>query len=162
MRPDDDWAMICRLLRRYGLHKYGLDVEAITLHLRGGVGHQEPVPCRDLAEFFGENRTLRPVPWASGPGPKHLSDFQKVWWPPLGEFAFSPKQSLVMKALWKAWQEGLPSVAQSELLRAAESECPRLLDLFRNHPAWNRLIVQAGPGLYKLAPAPEEYEGDNE
>ena len=71
-------------------------------------------------------------------------------------YYFSRKQKLVVRRLWEAWESGRPEVDQSALLRAADSDSLRLVDLFRSHPAWNTLIVKAGPTLYRLAVPDEE------
>jgi hypothetical protein len=36
----------------------------------------------------------------------------------------------------------------------AESDKPRLRDLFRDHPAWNLVIITAKKGLYQIADPP--------
>lgn len=96
-----------------------------------------------------------PAP-ATGPGPTRGPDFAAVNW--FGTvYTFSGKQRSVVAALWRAKEEGYEWVSQEALLEAAESDCSRLRDLFRGHPAWGSMIVQAmlhgGPaGAYGLAP----------
>jgi len=94
--------------------------------------------------------------------PYHSSDFQLIIWN--GQrYTLSPKQRLVVKRLWEAWERGRPEVEQSALVRAADSEATRLLDLFRNSDAWGTLIVRVGTStLYRLAPiAGEEDVSDD-
>lgn len=92
--------------------------------------------------------------------PYHTSDYQLVSWH--GErWNFSPKQRIVVRVLWEAWEAGRPEVSQRELLDAAESECDSLLELFkkdnRPHPAMGNLIKRVSPTVYRLAfPTPEE------
>lgn len=74
-------------------------------------------------------------------------------------YTFSEKQAAVCRALWEARQQGTPALAGVTLLDAAESSMaenarPKLSSLFKNHPAWNRVIVSAGKGLHKLAEPP--------
>ncbi len=90
--------------------------------------------------------------WGSGPVPKHTDCFERVYWPGLGVFALGRKQARVVEALWEQWQEGNPQVPQADLLRAADSDCARLIDLFRNSPAWGRLVLRDSelPGHYRL------------
>jgi hypothetical protein len=95
--------------------------------------------------------------------PAHLSQFEMVYWPGLGVFTLTPKQALVVKRLWTAWDEGLPGVKQQLLLEAADSDGTRVIDLFRRSDAWGKLIV-AGPvpGTFTLPPLDPPVEPDSE
>lgn len=101
---------------------------------------------------------------AAGPDPPpagklvHGADFAAVKW---GDqtFSFTPKQRLIVAALVRARRDGHLWLSQEVLLEAAESECGRLRDLFRGHPAWGVMVVSAldadGPlGSYRLADPP--------
>lgn len=98
--------------------------------------------------------------WGSGPGPKHDDGFRRVYWPDLGTFTFGPKQALVVAELWDArFNADAPDVAEGRLLLAADSDCSRLLDLFRSsgrtHPAWGTLVLRGdGPATYRLPDPP--------
>lgn len=145
----DGWEELVRLARAYALRQYGREAVALTIHLEGGESARQPLPPRHLEEL----RTAQPASgWASGPEPKHSTDFARVYWPGLEpcEFRLSGKQRLVVEELWRAREEGEPAVAQGELLRAAGSDATRLHDLFRRSPAWGTLIVAAGDGRYRL------------
>lgn len=88
--------------------------------------------------------------------PYHTSDYQLVRWKEYS-WNFSPKQRVVIRLLWEAWEKGAPEVPQRTLLDAAESECDSLAELFKKHPAWGVLVTRAGPTIYRLAfPTPEE------
>ena len=81
-----------------------------------------------------------------------------MYWPGLGVYTLNgDKQREVVRVLWEAWQEGNPEVSQQTLLQAVDSDCTRLLDLFRRHPAWGQLVVQGeAAGTYRLPDLPEE------
>jgi hypothetical protein len=82
-------------------------------------------------------------------------DFAAVSWQ--GRlFCFSRKQRVVVGQLFQAREKGYHFVSQDHLLKAADSDCHRLRDLFRGHPAWGDLIVSEGRGLYRLSPMIEQ------
>jgi hypothetical protein len=87
----------------------------------------------------------RLAPCRHGPG------FASVLWHGTAYY-FSPTQAAVVKQLWAAWRNGTPAVRQETLLLRASSDCQRLVDVFRDHPAWGSLIVP-GPakGTLRLA-----------
>jgi hypothetical protein len=146
--PSDEWDQIVELIRRYSLRRYGDAVLGISLHLQhlGDVREVFPFPGRVLA---GRDPPAQ--------DPYHTSDFQLVIWH--GErYTFSPKQRAVVARLWAAWEKGWPGINQQQLLRAADSDAVRLADLFKRCPAWGKMIVSIGPGLYSLSPPPEEQE----
>lgn len=65
-------------------------------------------------------------------------------------YAFSPSQAQVVRVLWEAYLNGTPSVGQETLLEQAGCESRRLRDLFRDHPAWDRLIVSTDKRAFRL------------
>lgn len=109
-----------------------------------------PANPDQVAEFVGPVEAPDP----SGPA-WHSSDFSVVTW--RGQsFRFSPKQRVIVAALWQARLEGYEWIRQEALLEAAESDCQRVRDLFKGHAAWGTLIVPAvlsgGPmAAYRLA-----------
>lgn len=80
---------------------------------------------------------------------QHTDDYTIVLWQGV-RYQLTRKQSQVVRALWEAWREGQPDVSQRELLKAADSDGVRLVDLFRRNPAWNNLIVSVKQGYYRL------------
>lgn len=88
----------------------------------------------------------------------HSPDFASVNW--YGEiYSFRGKQRAIVAMLWDAMEQGYRWVGQDVLLQQADSDCGRLRDLFKCHPSWGTLIVQAvfygGPiGGYGLADPP--------
>ncbi len=83
----------------------------------------------------------------------HSPDFRSVRW--FGEvYGFTANQAPVVKCLYENWQNGTPDVGDETLLSAVDPESPplRLSTLFRDHPAWNTLIVSGGTkGTKRLA-----------
>lgn len=169
----DEWAMweeIVRLVRAYALRKYGDGVDGITLHLHRCRPSYEPFPPPGYSPQAANGAGL-PSPrrgegtstWGTGSSPKHLSDFQLVYWPGLGTFSLGDKQARVVERLWEAWEEGRPGVKQAELLRAADSDGDRLRDLFRSSNAWGTLIIRGEqPGTYSLPPVAADEPPANE
>ena len=102
-----------------------------------------------------------PAPTASAnPDCHHKDDYSTVWW--YGEtFWFTPQEAAAVRCLWEEWERSphLPDVRQTEVLKAAKSGEPQLRRLFRDNPAWGRMIfpsVDFGGkvGYYRLAPPP--------
>lgn len=151
MSPRNSWPDLAAQIRQYALRRFG----QVPLVLTFGFARGEvtiPVPEPAEAEQFAE----RPAgaSWAGGPDPKHLPDWQQVYWPGLGVFRLTAKQGAVVAKLWEAWEEGSPAVSQEALLKACDSDCTRLRDLFSRSPAWGTLVVQGRPGEYRLAELP--------
>lgn len=171
--PDrDDWRDLVAMIRRYTLRRYGVAAEWVAFGL-GRMGEVRDVIPPGPTGRPGD-RPAGPRPsavsgWASGPDPKHLSDFRQVYRPgllgrdgsPAGPvFTFSAKQALAVGELWAAEEGGSPEVQERQLLAAADSDSDRLADLFKRHPAWGTLIVRGVlPGTFRLAgpaDAPDE------
>jgi hypothetical protein len=148
----DEWEELASRLRAFALSRYAQLASSVTLHFPGGDRITMPLACAapPPAEASGRNG------WASGPEPKHLSDYRQVYWPGLGVYRFSPKQAVVIHELWSArFGSDNPDVAQAALLQNAESDCAKLSDLFRSngkaHPAWGTFVVPGEtPGVYRL------------
>jgi hypothetical protein len=86
------------------------------------------------------------------------SDFHSCRWGS-ERFTFTGMQAACVRVLWEARQRGTPAVRGITVLDEAESAMadstkPRLRDLFRNHPAWRKMIVSASRGTYRLADPP--------
>lgn len=85
------------------------------------------------------------------PEAAHGVDFRSVRW--CGEvYEFTPMQAGCIKVLWEHWEQGTPAVGEQTILEAADSSSERLRDVFDkgNHPAWDRMIVKARGGLFRL------------
>jgi hypothetical protein len=88
----------------------------------------------------------------------HSPDFASVNW--YGTvYTFTPPQSLAVAALFRAREEGYLWLSTETLLQVAESSGSRVSDVFKNNPAWKRMIVPAiaesgTPGTYRLAEPP--------
>jgi hypothetical protein len=76
---------------------------------------------------------------------RHSPDFRWVHW--FGtDYTFTPGQAKIVEALWQAWQNGTPDMAQATLLEGAGLLTNRIVDLFKNNPAMRTMIV---PGRRK-------------
>jgi DNA-binding response OmpR family regulator len=84
----------------------------------------------------------------------HSPDYREVWF--RGDlFMFGELQAKVIRHLHEAWKSGSPWVAGKAILRRVGSDdvAAKLANLFRRHPAWQRLLLSNGRGLYRLADA---------
>ena len=84
----------------------------------------------------------------------HSPDYREVWF--RGElFMFGEMQAKVIRHLHEAWKSGSPWVSGKAILRRVGSDdvAAKLANLFRRHPAWQRLLLSSGRGLYRLADA---------
>jgi len=145
--PDPLWDDLVRAAQAYSRKEYGRQSTHIALTLSHGNSHRQRLPLLPDAP----PAKAPPEPWASGPVPKHLSDFQLVYWPGLGEFRFPPGPAKAVKLLWEAWEGGTRWVGQKALLAAAESHATRCADLFsRCGEAWGVLILRREGAMYAL------------
>lgn len=163
LTDNDWWWELADLLREYGRRKYGVELTGLTLHGPQGWEHREPFPVPRYGPPArpAANAPPRRPEWASGPEPKHLSDYQRCYHPafPGRAWTFTPLQAKAVKVLWEAMGDGTWEVKQQTLLDAAGSTGDRLVDLFKRHPAWGALIVAGeASGHYRLAPLPEADE----
>lgn len=126
---------------------------------RGRVEVQLSVPIDPAADADATDSSTQAFPSgppAAEPGTAtHSPGFACVNWYGV-VYSFSFKQRLVVAALWQARDEGHPWLTQETLAEAAESDCSRIRDLFRRHPAWGTMIVSGimrggPPGSYRLA-----------
>lgn len=81
--------------------------------------------------------------------PEHDEDFSLVNCH-LGEFKFTVKQRPVIRALWEAWQRGGHGLSNQTICSITGDTAKHPRDVFKNHPAWGKLIVSAGVGRYRL------------
>ena len=88
-------------------------------------------------------------PTESKPDARHSPDFASVNW--FGTLhVFSTNQAACVRVLWEAWENRTPILAESTIQDAAGVES-ELRHVFRNHPAWNTMIVSPSKGRYRLA-----------
>lgn len=82
---------------------------------------------------------------------KHGRDFAAVVW--FGKrYSFTRAQAAAVRLLWEAWEDGTCDVCKDTLMEeAVGSENRRIVDLFRDHPAWGVAIVEGDTkGTYRL------------
>ena len=72
---------------------------------------------------------------------RHSPDFRCVHW--FGtKYTFTASQAAIIEIMWNAWEQRTPDISDAHLLeRSGLGKGSRLVDIFRNHPAWKRLIV---------------------
>jgi hypothetical protein len=152
----NEWEDLVFRVRHYAKRKYGGTVKGITLHMP----HLEKVHYEPFPE---EKRDPDRPRWDSGSEPQYRNDWQVVYWPGLGVFHFSNLQSQVVRVLWANWEQGGPPMRQTELLDAADSDCKRLVDLFRRSKAWGVLIRMGDVGgTYRLPDLAVAHEGEQD
>lgn len=116
-------------------------------------------PAEHAPDLAGES-SVGPVPATMPclPERRHSEDFRSVHWHGR-DYAFSAGQAAAVSALWAAFENGTPELAQETILSKAGLESKKLRSVFQVgsevHPAWGVLIA---PGSSKgsyclLAPA---------
>jgi len=121
---------------------------------------------RKLQEILNYNDELRRTETGDGRGKqnaveapplspaRHSPDFRSVHWHG-NDYTFTPTQATCVKILWDAMEKRTPDVGDHHLLTEASSDTRRIVDLFRNHPAWGKMIVVgATKGTRRLANPP--------
>ncbi len=109
-------------------------IAELARELSALAGGEFPELIEPLAKLIHRLRPCRP-----GPGFACL-----LWHGTL--YHFTATQSKVIKVLYRAWKQGTPDVRWELLSEASGSDCGRLQDLFKEHPAWGNLVVS---GLIK-------------
>ena len=90
----------------------------------------------------------------------HSSDFRSATWDGV-DYEFTTNQAACVKVLWEAFEDGIGSMGEVEILDRAGLESDRLDNVFRikikgtsrnePHNAWNHMIVKGGTsGTYRL------------
>jgi hypothetical protein len=82
----------------------------------------------------------------------HSDDFRSVCWYGT-DYVFTPTQAACVRVLWEAWERGSPVMGQDSILETAGSTGARLRDVFEKgkHQAWDKMIVSAKKGAFRLA-----------
>jgi hypothetical protein len=110
---------------------------------------QEAAPTQPVAVL---GVTLPPAGHAAGTEnvTTHSDDFRSVVW--FGTpYSFTSKQAACVKILWEHWERNVPEVGGAYVLEEAGSAGDRLDHIFRDHPAWGRMIVLGNTkGAYRL------------
>lgn len=132
-----------------------LDHHGIVAGRPEGVSKSDDVPTAerklsDLLKFVSE-LAQSATPDES---PTHSPDFRSVNW--FGTpHEFTAQQAACVKVLWEAWENRTPTVGDSTILEAADSDAERLGLVFRDHPAWETMIVAGSTkGTHRLAAEP--------
>jgi hypothetical protein len=87
------------------------------------------------------------------PPARHSKDYRSVHWFGV-DYYFTATQAACVKVLWEAWANETPDLGQATILEhpEVEADSKRLVDLFKEHPAWGEMIVKGHTGgTYRLA-----------
>jgi len=81
---------------------------------------------------------------------RHSEDFRSVHW--FGaDYQFTASQAACIEVLWQAWEAGTPELGQEFIVTEIDVQSERLVDLFKGHPAWGKMIVPGSTkGAYRL------------
>lgn len=80
---------------------------------------------------------------------RHSTDFTTVLWHGT-HYRFTASQGHVIHLLWDSFDNDTPDVRQEALLDVAGSESANIANLFKDHPAWGKLITSQSKGTYRL------------
>jgi hypothetical protein len=82
---------------------------------------------------------------------QHSPDFRSVTWND-DRYSFTAKQAAIVEHLWSAFGRGVPDVGDGTLLELVDSQGARVSHVFRDHPAWDVMIIPgATRGTRRLA-----------
>jgi len=116
--------------------------------------HVEDIPDNEAARKRAQRwveEVMRRL-GAGTDGRRHGPDFRFVMWDGQ-KYTFTSIQSDCVEILWEAMENGTPDVGDSHVLDSAGSDSNRLAYVFRDHPAWDKMIIAGGTrGTHRLAP----------
>jgi hypothetical protein len=109
----------------------------------------------EILDFLAQQQSAEAPPPAADQAPlprcRHSVDFRDVVWNGVS-YKFGRLQAISVKVMWQAWENGTPELGQRTILAEAGSDSTKLVDVFRNHPAWGVMIVTGStPGTYRLS-----------
>lgn len=122
---------------------YGIRPVKIQIVLENGETFVAPIPVR-------VRPTGRTPDRAKVTRRCHSPDFASAMWKGV-KYRFTKIQRMVVRELWRAWENGTPELSQEYLLEVAESSSAKLSDVFSGHPAWGVMIVPGGRGSFQLS-----------
>ncbi len=128
----DLWSAILEGLEWAG-KRAKVEAASSTLSSADVVKTEEPLPLAEIETVF-----------------RHTDDFR---WVSLrgDEFTLSLNQARVVEKLWEAQRKGIPALHQDSALEGLDIKSNRMRDVFKNSPAWNKLVVAGdGRGFFRL------------
>lgn len=141
---------LVRMARSYCLRRYSMELVQLGFQF-SSASVWEPVGLRLC--LVEANRPAiespRPAPqtgYEMGTTPSRAHDWSWVYWPGAGRHHFgTPRQRDAIAYMWaRLYLAGEPYLTDQEILDGSNSLSTRLIDVFRNNPAWGRLILK-GP-----------------
>jgi hypothetical protein len=137
------------MLKRHSDAVLGVMEEQVALASPDIVRQKLPSACLiSLLAGSGEPQPTEPAP------PldlfRHSADYREVWLK-AEKFDLTTNQSRVVELLHQQYLKGAASLSQGYILETLEIQSKNLSQVFRDSPAWKRLIVPAsGRGMYSL------------
>lgn len=128
------WEELVGIVKKTCFEMFGEEPVQLSIKTKKGSIIDLPLPAQEMR---------KESPW-------HSENFRQIVWPGIGNFYLTPKQALIIKALWRVKGVGAGEISGNDLLRVAESDTVRLSDLWKGSPAWRRLILSTRRGLYHL------------
>ncbi len=136
--------------RRIDPRLEGREDEALQRFLRLEAEDRHWLRAGDRYRPMSE-RAEAPTSGAPDPtAPRHSTDFRAVY--ARGEdWTFTVDQAAVVEVLWEEWENRTPEIGKGTLRVKANIDSARLQDVFKDHPAWQVLIVSGSTrGSYRL------------
>lgn len=149
-----NWEDLKALVRSYARRRFGDECLGIVLELQ----HSGPARLPFGPVLHRSDDADELADGSSGQAAS-TSDYQRFCWPGLPIYRFNQEQGRVVERLLRAWQDNVPGVDQSVLLKYAGAKAHRLAELFAGHGAWGMLIQSTGPGKYRLADPVQSQQG---
>lgn len=134
-----------RTLVPHEKHQYSVP-DATALGVDKSASKLALPPCIEGSRPEGMDSTRHPD---LSRQPRHSDDFATVSCHH-GHFVFSgTNQRSAMKVLWEEWEAGSTGDTGTAICAKAELKS-QFTDVFKGHPAWDRLIVRCAKGIYRL------------
>ena len=121
----------------------GTDSAGLLDHTRDVLRGQLPAAALaviDAARSLTRWRQARRQARARATETNASPDFREVVWFGV-RHGFSATQAACVKVLWEAWENGPPDVSEQRVLEEADYGGKRMVDLFKRHAAWGKMIV---------------------
>ncbi len=130
------------------------EVKSLLTRERSSATKSDPTPASAIATSEPPTQTPDSTATLAGLNParfRHGPDYRECTWN--GErFTFTTTQAAIVQVLWEERDKGTLELGQPLLLEKAGAESQQLKDVFKNHPAWKKMIVRGSrTGLFKLA-----------
>ncbi|OHB54784.1 MAG: hypothetical protein A2Y12_03980 [Planctomycetes bacterium GWF2_42_9] len=112
-----------------------------------------------IPDIIAALKSVKPREKRHGISNNHSQDFTSVFWNGI-KYQFSKgHQAESVKLLWEEWEKGGHTLSEKTIGEQIGSSANnfRLLHVFRNHngqgthPAWGKMIISSGQGVFRLS-----------